>query len=76
MVQVVTGDSQEEVIIFRYRHTNRHCIIIYISSSSSLPKSRGGKEEAVVDERDEGDHTKDEQPEPQEHVDFLQKKHT
>jgi len=32
VVQVVTGDSQEEVIIFRYRHTNRHCIIIYISS--------------------------------------------
>ena len=28
-VQVVTGDSQEEVIIFRYRHT---LIIIYISS--------------------------------------------
>ena len=27
---MVTGDSQEEVIIFRYRHTNRHCIIIYI----------------------------------------------
>ena len=43
------------------------------SSSSSWPKSRGGKEEAVVDEGDEGDHTKDEQPEPQEHVDFLQK---
>ena len=36
MVQVVTGDSQEEVIIFRYRHTNRHCIIIYISSSQAL----------------------------------------
>ena len=28
-VQVVTGDSQEEVIIFR----DTHCIIIYISSS-------------------------------------------
>ena len=27
-VQVVTGDSQEELMIFR--NTNRHCIIIYI----------------------------------------------
>ena len=34
MVQVVTGDSQEEVIIFRDRQTDRHIIIIYISSSS------------------------------------------
>ena len=41
-----------------------------------LPKGACGKEEAVVDEGDEGDHTKDEQPEPQEHVDFLQKKYT
>ena len=31
MVQVVTGDSQEEVMIFRDTQTNRHCIIIYIS---------------------------------------------
>ena len=30
-VQVVTGDSQEEVLIFRDTHT---CIIIYISPSS------------------------------------------
>ena len=35
MVQVVTGDSQEEVMIFRDRQTDRHFIIIYISSSSS-----------------------------------------
>ena len=33
-VQVVTGDSQEEVMIFRDTHTDKHCIIIYISSSS------------------------------------------
>ena len=33
VVQVVTGDSQEEVIIFRDRQTDRHFIIIYISSS-------------------------------------------
>ena len=32
---MVTGDSQEEVMIFRYKQTNRHFIIIYISSSSS-----------------------------------------
>ena len=32
-VQVVTGDSQEEVIIFRDRHT---CIIIYISLSIAV----------------------------------------
>ena len=30
-VQVVTGDSQEEVIIFRDRQTDRHFTIIYIS---------------------------------------------
>ena len=30
----VAGDSQEEVMIFRDKHTNKHCIIIYISSSS------------------------------------------
>ena len=34
MVQVVTGDSQEEVIIFRDRQTDRHIIIIYISATS------------------------------------------
>ena len=28
--QVVTGDSQEEVLIFRDKHTNTHFIIIYI----------------------------------------------
>ena len=34
MVQVVTGDSQEEVMIFRYKQTHRQTlIIIYISSS-------------------------------------------
>ena len=38
-VQVVTGDSQEEVIIFRDTQTDRHCIIIYISSSSSSSSS-------------------------------------
>ena len=38
-VQVVTGDSQEEVIIFRYRHTNRHWIIIYLSHSLSSSSS-------------------------------------
>ena len=27
------------MIIFRYRHTNRHCIIIYISPSSSFLSS-------------------------------------
>ena len=32
VVQVVTGDSQEEVMIFRYRQTDRHSVIIYISS--------------------------------------------
>ena len=32
---VVTGDSQEEVLIFRYTH----CIIIYISPSSSSQSS-------------------------------------
>ena len=35
-LQVVTGDSQEEVLIFRDRQTDKHFIIIYISSSSSL----------------------------------------
>ena len=37
MVQVVTGDSQEEVIIFRDTQTDRHFIIIYISSSLLSP---------------------------------------
>ena len=32
MVQVVTGDSQEEVMIFRDTQTHRHFIIIYISA--------------------------------------------
>ena len=38
---MVTGDSQEEVIIFRDRQTDRHFIIIYISASSpaSSPSS-------------------------------------
>ena len=31
-LQVVTGDSKEEVFIFRDRQTDRHFIIIYISS--------------------------------------------
>ena len=35
MVQVITGDSQEEVMIFCYRQTHRHFIIIYISSPLS-----------------------------------------
>ena len=39
MVQVVTGDSQEEVIIFRDRQTDRHFTIIYISSPSSSSSS-------------------------------------
>ena len=30
---MVTGDSQEEVLIFRYKQTDTHLIIIYISSS-------------------------------------------
>ena len=30
---MVTGDSQEEVIIFRYKQTDRHFIIIYISAT-------------------------------------------
>ena len=29
---MVTGDSQEEVLIFRYTQTDRHFIIIYIST--------------------------------------------
>ena len=36
---MVTGDSQEEVLIFRYTQTDRHFIIIYISSSSSSSPS-------------------------------------
>ena len=35
------------------------------------PKGGCGKEEAIVDEGEEGDDAKDEQPEPKEHVDFL-----
>ena len=35
------------------------------------PELGSRKEEAVVDEGDEGDNAKDEQPEPEEHVDFL-----
>ena len=38
---MVTGDSQEEVIIFRDTQTDRHFIIIYISSSPSLSSSVG-----------------------------------
>ena len=34
-VQVVTGNSQEEVMIFRDTQTDKHFIIIYISPSSS-----------------------------------------
>ena len=42
------------------------------SSKEEIPPELGGcEEEAVVDEGDEGDDTKDEQPEPEEHVDFL-----
>ena len=39
-LQVVTGDSQEEVIISRDKQTDRCFIIIYISSSSSLSQRR------------------------------------
>ena len=35
-LQVVTGDSREEVIIFRDKQTDRHFIIIYISPSTSI----------------------------------------
>ena len=35
------------------------------------PKGGCCEEEAVVDEGEEGDDAKDEQPEPEEHVDFL-----
>ena len=35
VVEVVTGDSQKEVMIFRDTHTNIHFIIIYVSSLSS-----------------------------------------
>ena len=38
-VQVVTGDSQEEVIIFRDRQTNRQTLIIIYISSLPLSKS-------------------------------------
>ena len=37
-VQVVTGDSLEEVMIFRDKQTHTHCIIIYISSSPKTVK--------------------------------------
>ena len=46
--------------------------IFWQTSSGIKPKRWRCKEEAVVDERDEGDDAKDEQPEPEEHVDFLQ----
>ena len=36
---MVTGDSQEEVMIFRYKQTNRHFIIIYISATVTTSKS-------------------------------------
>ena len=46
---MVTGDSQEEVIIFRYKHTDKQTlIIIYISSlpsSSISASSQMGREE-------------------------------
>ena len=38
------SDSQEEVMIFRDKHTNKHCIIIYISSSST---TRGSEEDGA-----------------------------
>ena len=40
MVQVVTGDSQEEVIIFRYRQTElHHNIYININNNISINKN-------------------------------------
>ena len=36
---MVTGDAQEEVLIFRDKHTNTHFIIIYISSLSSSSRT-------------------------------------
>ena len=43
MIQVVTGDSQEEVIIFRYRQTELHhniYIVVIILDLSRLPEAR------------------------------------
>ena len=41
MVQVVTGDSQEEVMIFRYRHTLHHNIYIIMDQECWHPHTRG-----------------------------------
>ena len=35
---MVTRDSQEEVLIFRYKQTDTHFIIIYISSSAAAAR--------------------------------------
>ena len=50
VVQVVTGDSQEEVIIFRDRQTDRHFIIIYIltCSDQSLAKTVNKSDQRMV----------------------------
>ena len=44
---MVTGDSQEEVLIFR----DRHCIIIYISSSLSSSSSSSSSHHLTVLDR-------------------------
>ena len=36
---MVTGDSQEEVMIFRYKQTHRQTLIIIYISSSTLNRS-------------------------------------
>ena len=49
MVQVVTGDSQEEVLIFRYKQTDTHFIIICISSSASSLWSESSSGVNIID---------------------------
>ena len=51
---MVTGDSQEEVIIFRDTQTDRHSIIIYISSATqrtAIGGSLGSRERIGADKR-------------------------
>ena len=45
---MVTGDSQEEVMIFRYKQTNRHFIIIYISSHNHQLTYSSKRESSVL----------------------------
>ena len=48
MIPPQTGDSQEEVIIFRYKQTHRQTlIIIYISSSSSSSLVKACKKNGI-----------------------------